>query len=217
MDCLSKHKELSSEVIACLSKTVNGSSKHFVAVFFFKCFCFIGLNARILLINGGTKIIAGVVEENKDYEDLCENASVVFETIIISTFTSGDINTFFLDVGGFAFVLALLDKYSKNKIICENLTFVINAFFINIKNFLGNETEKELNKFVKSDGIEKTNKVMIEQTQERNVVVCCTTNFLILSLFEGNFTMHIAKNPICIFIHLQTNRVQGSAIQENRF
>ena len=128
-------------------------------------------------------MIVDIIKESMGNEDLCENSSVIVKNINNSLTVIGDLKTLFLMTGGFSFVLILLNRYSKNKVICKNLTSMLSVFFLVI---LGSETDKEFSTFVGNIGIETINKVLNEQICERETVLNCTSIFRIFSRLVGN-------------------------------
>ena len=133
-----------------------------------------------------TKIIVAITKENISNESLCGDTSVVIKCIKDSIGIVGDVARLFTEVERFSFILTLLDRYSKNRVVCENIMFVFDMLFAYIKKgALGSETEKEPNELIRAGGIETINKVLNEQICERGVVLNCIYIFLCLSEFEG--------------------------------
>lgn len=168
----------------------------------FYCRClrllyFIETNARILFDKGATKTIVSTTKENLDSEDFCEDASVVVGSIKDSISTISNFKALFLELEKFSFVLALLDKYSKNSVICENSTMILASFFANVRNFRvtpGNNVEKELSVFIDLNGIEIMCKILKEQIFKKVIVANCISIFCGFSRNEGNHNFFALLN-----------------------
>lgn len=137
------------------------------------------------------KIIVGIAKENMNNESLCENTGVLIRNIMKSLNIDNELNIFFLEVGGFSFALTLLERHSKNKIICKILTVLLKAFFLYVPK---SETEKKLGIFIEANGIEIINKVLNEQACERNDVFNCVYICLNVSKFEGKYKKVLCCN-----------------------
>ena len=162
---------------------------------------FIETNSKIIFDKGATKTILVITtKENLNNEELCVSTSDIIGNIMTSTVTVGNFKKMFIELNRFSFVLTLMDRYRKNKNICESLAFVLRILFINIRNVLGIETAKEFNTFIENSGIETINDVLDEQIQERNIVLNCVYIFLCLSRIESNHNFcSVTSTFICLF------------------
>ena len=189
VECLSKHKELSREVIECLAKVTNGNSKQYKSkankISFLQTSLIVEANLKILFSERPIDLIFNAAKENLENESFCELISIVIGSMGSLSATM-NLKTLFLESERIFFILTLLDRYSKNKVICESLAFVLKALLLNIRNVLRNGSEKELSTFTEGNGIDVISKVLDKQAQERKIVLGCIHIFICLFNVKGN-------------------------------